>query len=322
MSNLVDSLADEIGELFGMDGGEQAGGDNPQASTPEDPIEQPMEESTAPESAPESNTGSEGNGDEGGEPAVNPDSASSTPQEDGGTGTQAPSSPAPAVDKDKVLADALAIIKAQQEAAAAKQEQKPAAAEPEKKEDDIFSANPAPLYQYQIPQKLYNALFSEESTPEERVQALEGYAQGISVMVHHRVMETLGRYVKENFDAVPRVVEYLMKQRADTQSTQSSISASFYKEFPELQKPELGELVKATIRQLQKETKATTWTPAFQTAVGNRIRTILKSFAQPQAPAPKPVTPAPSGVKPAPQVQTKDPNGSDAIADLFSSMFK
>lgn len=322
MSNLVDSLADEIGELFGM-GDEQAGGDNPQASTPEETPEQPVDESAAPESATESNSGSEGNGDEGGEPAVNPDSASSTPQEnDGGTGTQAPVSPAPAVDKDKVLADALAIIKAQQEAAAAGKQEPAPAKEPEKKEDDIFSADPARLYQYQIPQKLYNALFSEESTPEERVQALEGYAQGISVMVHHRVMETLGRYVKENFDAVPRVVEYLMKQRADTQSAQSSISASFYKEFPELQKPELGELVKATIRQLQKETKATTWTPAFQTAVGNRIRTILKSFAQPQAPAPKPVTPAPSGVKPAPQVQTKDPNSGDAIADLFSSMFK
>lgn len=319
MSNLVDSLADEIGELFGMGGDEQAGGDNPQANTPEETQETAVET----QSSVEENSGSEGIENEGGEPAENPDSASSTPSEnEGGTGTQAPSGPTPAVDKDKVLADALAIIKAQQEAASAgKQEQQKAPEEPEKN-DDIFSANPAQLYHYQIPQKLYNALFSEESTPEERVQALEGYAQGISVVVHQRVMETLGRYVKENFDAVPRVVEYLMKQRADTQTTRSSISASFYKEFPELQKPELVELLKATARQVQKETKATTWTPAFQTAVGSRVRTILKSFAQPQTPAPKPVTPAPSGVKPAPQVQTKDPNGSEAIADLFSSIFK
>lgn len=319
MSNLVDSLADEIGELFGMGGDEQAGGDNPQASTPEETPE------PAPEVQPqETNEGSTEQGDSVTEGQQGDAEGTPAPvsQEDGGTGTQAPSGPTPAVDKDKVLADALAIIKAQQEAASAgKTEQQKAPEEPEKN-NDIFSANPAQLYHYQIPQKLYNALFSEESTPEERVQALEGYAQGISVVVHQRVMETLGRYVKENFDAVPRVVEYLMKQRADTQTTRSSISASFYKEFPELQKPELVELLKATVRQVQKETKATTWTPAFQTAVGSRVRTILKSFAQPQAPAPKPVTPAPSGVKPAPQVQTEDPNGSEAIADLLSSIFK
>lgn len=307
--SITDDLANEIDELFnGRD--EQAGVNESEASSPES---QPNESESGIEEKKEEKPADAN-------PAGETPAAPENPpvETEGGAGTQAPSNPTP--DTQRALADALAVIRAQQEAQAAKaaKEKEPEPA----KEPDIFAQNPAELYQYQIPQKMYTALFSEESTPEERVKALEGYAQGISIIVHNKIMGTLGKFVKENFDAVPRVVEYMMNRRAETQSAQSSISASFYKEFPELQKPELGELIKATVRQLQKETRATSWTPAFQTAVGNRIRTLLKAYAQPAAPAPKPVVPAPSGVKPAPQVQTNDPNSPDAIADVFNSLFK
>lgn len=315
--SITDDLANEIGELFGMGGTEQAQDNDTQANNPVDNnegVSEPEQEGVNP--APEETPADDGAKNESADGTSEP---APTPAESGGVGNQAPSNPT-SQGTQKALEDALAIIRAQQEAQEAQRKATPA--EEPKKEPDIFEQDPTALYQYQIPQKMYNALFSEESTPEERVKALEGYAQGISIQVHNRVMQTLGKFVKDNFDAVPRVVEYMMNKRAETQSTQSSISASFYKEFPELQKPELGELVKATIRQLQKETRATAWTPAFQTAVGNRIRTLLKAFAAPAAPTPKPSTPAPSGVKPAPQVQTNDPNSSDAIADLFNSMFK
>lgn len=227
---------------------------------------------------------------------------------------------APTQDLHKALADSLATIKALQEQLAAKNQEQDQTKAQAPAQDPVFDSDPAAFYNYQIPQALYNALFSSESTPEERVNALQGFAKAISVNTHRQLMNSLGAWTKENFNAVPKVVEYMLKQNQQISSTRASIKESFYKEFPDLQRPELGPLLKATIQQVQAETKAQAWSAAMQKQVGTRMRALLASFAPKAAPAPAP-TPVPTAVKPAPQIQSTDPNGAEAIAATLASIF-
>lgn len=316
---LIDDIAAEFDEMFNGSNGD---GNEPQGNETQDGDGDSATTSTQ-NPNPASNPEGENGGEAGPAQTDNEEagSTSSNPNEEGETQAPSPST-TQNPDVQAALTNALATIQAQQEELKKLREAGEARANPEpEKEKDIFEQDPAELYQFQIPQALYNALYSEESTPEQRMQALQGYAQGIAILTHKRVMETLGGFVKENFNAVPRVVEYLMNQRGIQTQQQSSIKEAFYKEFPDLQRPELTELLKSMIRQVQQETGAKTWTPALQKTVGSRMRSLLKAFATP-AKVQKPSQPAPTGVKPAPQVQTQDPNSGEAIADLFSSMFK
>lgn len=288
------SISDDILSLFKQEfGGEQAADETTQASSagvePQEPVvEEPSQEQ---------NQGVE----------QEASAQISAPQ-------------APTQDLHKALADSLATIKALQEQLAAKNQEQDQTKAQAPAQDPVFDSDPAAFYNYQIPQALYNALFSSESTPEERVNALQGFAKAISVNTHRQLMNSLGAWTKENFNAVPKVVEYMLKQNQQISSTRASIKESFYKEFPDLQRPELGPLLKATIQQVQAETKAQAWSAAMQKQVGTRMRALLASFAPKAAPAPAP-TPVPTAVKPAPQIQSTDPNGAEAIAATLASIF-
>jgi len=287
------SISDDILSLFKQEfGGEQAADETTQASSAP-AVEEPVVE----EPSQEQNQGVE----------QEASAQISAPQ-------------APTQDLHKALADSLATIKALQEQLAAKNQSQEQAQAQAPAQDPVFDSDPAAFYNYQIPQALYNALFSSESTPEERVNALQGFAKAISVNTHRQLMNSLGAWTKENFNAVPKVVEYMLKQNQQITTTRASIKESFYKEFPDLQRPELGPLLKATIQQVQAETKAQAWSAAMQKQVGTRMRALLASFAPKVAPAPAP-TPVPTAVKPAPQIQSTDPNGAEAIAATLASIF-
>lgn len=289
------SISDDILSLFKQEfGGEQAADETPQASSaPAEPQDSMVEETLSQEQ-------------------------SQKAESDTLAPAQAPQ--APTQDLHKALADSLATIKALQEQLAAKNQSQEQAHAQAPAQDPVFDSDPAAFYNYQIPQALYNALFSSESTPEERVNALQGFAKAISVNTHRQLMNSLGAWTKENFNAVPKVVEYMLKQNQQISTTRASIKESFYKEFPDLQRPELGPLLKATIQQVQAETKAQAWSAAMQKQVGTRMRALLTSFAPKAAPAPAP-TPVPTAVKPAPQIQSTDPNGAEAIAATLASIF-
>lgn len=289
--NGSDDILDLFNSEFGSSDegtGEQAPVEQNQASSTETPV-QPAE----PEPAPAV------------EPTVETPKVEETPKED------------PLALQAKALADAQATIKALQDQI---NSQKTVNQEPVATKDPVFENDPAELYNYQIPNKLYTALFSSESTPEERVLALQGFAKAISVNTHRQIMNSLGNWTKENFNAVPKVVDYLLKKNQEVSKTQSTIKKQFYEEFPDLQRAELAPLLKATIKQVQAETKATAWSPAFQTQVGTRIRALLQSFA-PKQPVSVPPTVVPTAVKPAPTVKTTDPNSADAIAATLADFY-
>lgn len=186
----------------------------------------------------------------------------------------------------------------------------------------VFKKKEFSDYSFNISPKLYNALFGSEVADEERMMALQGFASGIATTVHNNIMESLGSWTKRQFNAVPRVVNYLVEQREASRATTKSLRDDFYGAFPELNKPELSPIIRATIQSIQKETGAKVWTPQMRNLVGERVKKVLSAYAQanaPVAPAPK-MVPA-SVTPPATKPQNLDPNSPEAIFDIMYSEF-
>lgn len=251
------------------------------------------------------------------EPAKTPEPAPAT----------APAS-APAAPSDTELKTLmLQILQNQQalrEGASAKkaeaEKEKPAA--PEDEDTKVFTPAKTTDYAFNIPSKLYNGLYSADATEEERVMCLQAFASGIATSVHNRIMQTFGTWTKNQFQAIPAAVDYLVSQRESQKTSQKSIRDDFYGAFPELNKPALGPIIKSTIQAVAKETGAKSWTPEVRNKVGTRVRELLAAFAPkvPQTTAPAPLTQrAPT---PAPVASTViDPNSPDAIFDVLNSEY-
>lgn len=243
------------------------------------------------------------------------------PVENGNEPSQ-PASKAPT--SEELLAQAMKAISALSESRKPEQkaEEKPSGKSEEDADAKVFSPKKFEEYAFNISPKLYNGLFNSEATEEERLTCLQAYASGIATTVHNRILAELGEWTKKQFSLVPAAVNYLIDSREARANSQKSIREDFYGSFPELNKPELLPLIKATIDSVQKETGAKTWDKNFKTLVGNRVKGILGAYAQAGKPAPvAPKTTAPAAT-PAPNRQTPgDPNSPEAILDVFKSDF-
>lgn len=192
----------------------------------------------------------------------------------------------------------------------------------EDEDTKVFKPAQTADYTFNIPSKLYNGLYGADVSDEERVACLQAFASGIATSVHNRIMQTFGTWTKNQFQAIPAAVDYLVSQRETQRSSQKSIRDDFYGAFPELNKPALGPIIKSTIQAVARETGAKTWSPEVRNKVGTRVRELLAAFAPqvPQAPAPATLTPrAPT---PAPAANTVvDPNSPDAIFDVLTTEY-
>lgn len=98
--------------------------------------------------------------------------------------------------------------------------------------------------------------------------ALQGFASGIATTVHNNIMESLGKWTRSNFNAIPRVVDYLVSQREASVSSAKNLREDFYSSFPELNKPEFAPIIRATIQSVQRETGAKPGLPKFVMRLG------------------------------------------------------
>lgn len=225
---------------------------------------------------------------------------------------------------DALLADAMKVITALSQQKKSEEPAEAVKGKPAEEDADaaVFKKKEFSDYSFNISPKLYNALFGSEVADEERMMALQGFASGIATTVHNNIMESLGSWTKRQFNAVPRVVNYLVEQREASRATTKSLRDDFYGAFPELNKPELSPIIRATIQSIQKETGAKVWTPQMRNLVGERVKKVLSAYAQanaPVAPAPKmvPASVTPPAIKP----QNLDPNSPEAIFDIMYSEF-
>ena len=202
---------------------------------------------------------------------------------------------------------------------------KPNKGEPEEDEDTkVFAERKPQDYTYNISPKLYAGLFGQDATEEERIACLQAFASGISMTVHNNILKSLGSWTKEQFQAIPRAVDYLVSRREKETSSRNTIREDFFKTFPELNKPELTPIIRSTIQGVAQETGAKVWNTQVKNLVGQRVKQLLAAYAQSAgfAPAPAKNPPALTPASPAPaKTTTPDPNSTDAILDVLNSDF-
>ena len=278
--------------------------------TPKDPAPETPAETIPESSAIETQSTDEAGTDEGAQvsaPAQEPEQV-------------AQPAPSAVPSSDALLADAMkAIANLTQK----REEPKKEAAEEDDEDAKVFKAREFSDYTFNISPKLYNGLFNPDASEEERIMALQGFASGIATTVHNNIVNSLGNWTREQVQAIPGVIKYMMASREQAQSSAKSIRDDFYGSFPELNKPELAPLVRATIQSIQKETKATTWTPQIKNLVGSRVKSVLAAYAQ-AAGGVKQVAPkvTKASTTPAPVAKTQvDPNSTEAIWDIIHSDF-
>lgn len=287
--------------------------------------------------SPASDTSSEGSGSTD---AESPDSTSSTSStatspveptsttQEGAAGQQQaannlkPATPAPSDAELRTLM--MQILQNQQNLQSQKEPKgKPNKGEPEEDEDTkVFAERKPQDYTYNISPKLYAGLFGQDATEEERIACLQAFASGISMTVHNNILKSLGSWTKEQFQAIPRAVDYLVSRREKETSSRNTIREDFFKTFPELNKPELTPIIRSTIQGVAQETGAKVWNTQVKNLVGQRVKQLLAAYAQSAGFVPSPAKnpPALTPASPAPaKAPTPDPNSTDAILDVLNS---
>ena len=323
--NSPDSIADVLSSVFAEDSSDA------QASAPSQEGDPTADSATtSQESAPVSTPSA--SSVEGQTPAES-STGSAEPASAGAQGPQVPKPAAPAVPSDADIArtslDTISklqaqiaemqkqLLEAQRAQAAPKAESKDEPSETDK----VFQKSQPQDFSFNITDKLYSALYSEDATADQRKAALAAFATGIAMTTRDQLMQTFGAWTRQNFDAVPRVVELLANRRSERQSSVEHIRNDFYTKFPDLNKPELAPFIKATIAQVQAETGAKNWDPQFRDLVGTRVKNVLQAYAQIAAPAPSVPAPAPAAtVRPAVPA-ARDPNSAEEIFATLNTSF-
>lgn len=327
---------DDILATFDLEFGSES--QTPSQNTPpsEGSSEAPGDGNSEP-SSPASDTSSEGSGSTG---AESPDSSGSTSStatspveptsttQEGAAGQQQGASngtsAAPAPSDAELRTLMMQILQNQQNLQSQKEPKgKPDKGEPEEDEDTkVFAERKPQDYTYNISPKLYAGLFGQDATEEERIACLQAFASGISMTVHNNILKSLGSWTKEQFQAIPRAVDYLVSRREKETSSRNTIRDDFFKTFPELNKPELTPIIRSTIQGVAQETGAKVWNTQVKNLVGQRVKQLLAAYAQSAGFVPTPAKnpPALTPASPAPaKTTTPDPNSTDAILDVLNS---
>lgn len=325
---------DDILATFDLEFGSES--QSSSQSTPSEGSSETQGENSEP-SSPASDISSEGSGSTG---AESPDSTSSTSStatspveptsttQEGAAGQQqgasngTPAAPAPSDAELRTLM--MQILQNQQNLQSQKEPKgKPDKGEPEEDEDTkVFAERKPQDYTYNISPKLYAGLFGQDATEEERIACLQAFASGISMTVHNNILKSLGSWTKEQFQAIPRAVDYLVSRREKETSSRNTIREDFFKTFPELNKPELTPIIRSTIQGVAQETGAKVWNTQVKNLVGQRVKQLLAAYAQSAGFVPTPAKnpPALTPASPAPaKTTTLDPNSTDAILDVLNS---
>ena len=246
-------------------------------------------------------------------------------QQQAGSNGNPTSAPAPSDAELRTLM--MQILQNQQNLQSQKEPKgKPNKGEPEEDEDTkVFAERKPQDYTYNISPKLYAGLFGQDATEEERIACLQAFASGISMTVHNNILKSLGSWTKEQFQAIPRAVDYLVSRREKETSSRNTIRDDFFKTFPELNKPELTPIIRSTIQGVAQETGAKVWNTQVKNLVGQRVKQLLTAYAQSAGfvPVQSKTSPAltPASSAPAKPTTLPDPNSSEAILDVLNSDF-
>ena len=272
-------------------------------------------ESADEETSPDGGTGEETPSGESAptEPGTQVDTQQQTPaaaQGEASEETPAPGS-APAAPENPELA----LLKQQVETLqAALKAQTPAPAQPGETPPAPADSDAVPPYQFTIPTELMALLDSENQS--ERQQGIGLLSQGVARTVHETVMQQVGQIVQNQ---IPAMMQGMIAQQTQAQT----IFQDFYDKYPNLNRPELRQLIVSTGQQVMNETGAQEWSPQLRDTIAQRVLALMGQAPsggvppQPQpAPAAAPVyTPNAGGARPA------SPGTDSEVADISNTLF-
>lgn len=262
---------------------------------------------------------------DGGANGSQPASGGNAPNPASGSGTPAGSQPAqqpaqqpaaqPAVDP---VAAALAeqtrllqqVVQGQQAPGGQPQGQQPA-----QPQDPLATV---PEYDYQIPDQLVVALNSED--PVERKAALAATIKGVAQGIHRTVAQAVVQRLTQLEQSIPNSIQSRMVQAQQAQT----VMTDFYGKFPQLNTPQLRQLVKTVAEEHMKAIPNVQWSPELRDAIGAKVLGVVSSImpqGQVGAPAPvqAPVMFGGTGANQSPRVQHSGPKTqADHMADIMN----
>lgn len=136
-----------------------------------------------------------------------------------------------------------------------------------------------PAYDFQIPDQLQKMLDSDD--PGERRQGYAYLMQGAARGVHQTLMNEM---VQNISTAVPRMIAHAIEQDRTARAT----AEDFYGKYPELNKPELHQLVYTTAAVVAREQGHKTWGPKLRDETAKRVKSLLGVKPAAKTPAQKP----------------------------------
>lgn len=191
----------------------------------------------------------------------------SEPRE-GANGQQQPQTPPPAQQPDEVTQLRQQVASMQQYLNSQAQQQQPQ----QGGQDQQQQQPEVPQYDLQIPDELWNAMNNDD--PYERKRAHQAYNQAVAAHVHQRVQQEFQQTMQRQ---IPVQVQRLMAHQAAVQQ----VFNDFYGHHPDLNRPELRQLVYGAAQQVMQETGQRSWTPQLRDAVAQRVRQFVPGTQQP-----------------------------------------
>jgi hypothetical protein len=246
-----------------------------------------------------------------GQPAPQPAPSAAPPQPGGGQPEEG--------DLRKLIADQRALIESLQRQA------QPAQAQPQGE-----AAEPAfqPVYTVDLPREVFQALGSDDENT--RYRAMDGLVKGIMNTIAHDTQ----RYVQAQIAKAVGDVQTALPSRVQEVSAAEQMRQDFYRAYPALANPLLGEVVRSRLSgwaqaEAQRNGGRFSWTADFRDRAGQALHAELgiplPGAGSPPPPAP---TPTPQPAAPAPRrasfasggnsgSQPNGPSDNNPFADIL-----
>jgi hypothetical protein len=129
-----------------------------------------------------------------------------------------------------------------------------------------------------VPPRVVEDLANEDANV--RTNALNFIVNQTAAMAYIRAKEEFNSELAKLRQELPLVAQSTVTQASEIERTHKD----FYGAFPDLDRPELRNLVVSTAQQVMSELNVGSWSPALRDAIGRRVRQII---------APQPSTPQP-----------------------------
>lgn len=136
-----------------------------------------------------------------------------------------------------------------------------------------------PEYNYNIPDALVTAMNSED--PGERKQAMAHLIKGVAVGIHQTIAAAVTQRLTQLEQGIPDAIQNRMLYAQQAQQ----VMTDFYGKFPQLNTPELRQIVQTVAKAHMDATGQQQWTEKLRDEVGSLVIQKLTGVIPAQAPA-------------------------------------